>query len=68
MYFNLRAEMVRKGYNVEKLGDKAGIKLSALYKKMQGINKFTLPECLRIKKALALDIPIETLFAWESRK
>lgn len=61
-YPNLRAEMARSGIKGPALAERIGIKYPTFYKKITGISYFTLPECLRIKEALGVKIPIETLF------
>lgn len=50
----LRAEMVRKGINGQKMSEAIGISESAFYRKMSGATEFTLSELKAIRDTLEL--------------
>jgi len=63
MYPNLEAEMARKKITRDALAKKMGKTPTTLGKKLNGVVPLTLPECIRIKDILGLDLDIEFLFA-----
>lgn len=63
MYPNLEAEMARKKVTRDALAKKLGKTPTTLGKKLNGSVPLTLPECIRIKEILKLDLDIEFLFA-----
>ena len=62
MYSNLKAEMIRKGMNVQELSEIIDIGMATLYAKLRGERSFSLEETLKIKDALGVDMTIEELF------
>ena len=62
MFPNLKAELARKGMTLTELAEKTGMSLQKLSGRMNGKNEFTYSETIRIKQALGVDIPLETLF------
>lgn len=62
VYPNIKAEMARKNLTVEGLSLVSGIKFSTLSAKLNGKRDLTYPEAVKIKQALNVDIPLETLF------
>ena len=65
MYATLRAEMARRGMSVSSLSEMIGMPMVTLRNKVNGRSKFTLPECIIVKKVLGVKMPVETLFEWE---
>ncbi len=65
MYPNLSAEISRKRLKNKDVAHGIGISESAFCMRMNGKTKFTVKEALEIKKFLAVDTPIEELFAEE---
>lgn len=51
----LKAEMVKKGINGQKLSEKIGISESAFYRKMNGSSEFTRGEMKGIIRELEMD-------------
>ena len=64
MYNNLRAEIARKGVTMIELAQQTGMSVQRLSRKMnqRSGRGFLFSEALAIKKALGVDIPLETLF------
>ena len=62
MYRNLEAELARKGITKTSVAKKLGITLGTLSIKLSGKTNLTLPEAIKIKKILNVDLPIEFLF------
>ena len=62
MFNNLRAEMVRAGFDVPKLAERVGMKPNALYSRLNGSTQLTFAEAVEIKGALGVDMPLEELF------
>jgi len=60
---NLNAEIARKGLTIEMLSVISGISYSSLSAKLAGRRKMSYEEALKIKNALGVDVPLETLFA-----
>jgi transcriptional regulator with XRE-family HTH domain len=60
---NLKAEIARKGLTVETLSLICGISYSSLSAKLAGRRKVSYEDALKIKNALGVDVPLETLFA-----
>ena len=63
MYENLRAEIARKGMTIVELSNATGIRYQTLSEKLRGNSQFTVKEAKAIKSALAVDMPIDELFA-----
>ena len=62
MYSNVKAELARKSMTVVDLSKKTGIRYQTLADKINGKYPLTLDEAKKIKKALAVTIPLEELF------
>lgn len=62
LFKNLRAEMLRAGLDVAGLAKKTGMKVSALYSRLNGTVTFSLDEAIAIKKVLGVEMPLEELF------
>lgn len=62
MYRNLEAELARKGITKTKMAEELGLTLGTLSLKLSGKSNLTLPEAVKIKKALAVELSIEYLF------
>lgn len=62
MYSNVKAEMARQGLTVVDLSNKTGIRYQSLTDKINGRSPLKLEEAQKIKKALAVKIPLEELF------
>ena len=54
----LKAAMVLRDFNVERLAKAIGISESTLYQKLGGKSDFTLTEVRAIEKTLVLDIKV----------
>lgn len=54
----LKAAMVLRNFNVERLAKAIGISESTLYQKLGGKSDFTLTEVRAIEKTLVLDIKV----------
>lgn len=52
--FKLKAKIIEKGMNVEKLAEAIGIDRSGLYRRLNHFEKFTIGEANRIKEVLEL--------------
>lgn len=65
MFKNLRAEMVRAGFDVSMLANKIGMTAGKLYARLNGTTPFSLDEACTIKKVLGVEMPIEELFRKE---
>lgn len=65
MYRNLEAELARRGMTKTQIAKELGITLGTLSLKLSGKYKLTLPEAIKIKKILNVDLPIEYLFKSE---
>lgn len=52
--FKLKAKIIEKGMNVEKLAEAIGIDRSGLYRRLNNFEKFTIGEANRIKEVLEL--------------
>lgn len=63
---NLKAEMARRGFTIKGLSAVSGIRYSTLSAKLSGRRKLAYTETLKIKDALGVDVPLETLFADEA--
>jgi len=63
MYRNLEAELTRKGMTKGELAKKMKLSASTMSHKLNGKVAFTLPEALRIKKILGVNMTIDELFA-----
>jgi DNA-binding XRE family transcriptional regulator len=61
-YGNLEAEMARVGMKRGDLADLLGVRKSTISFKLNGRSKFTLDECIEIKRALGVDMSIDALF------
>jgi len=68
MYRNLEAELARQGITKTKVAQELGITLGTLSLKLSGKYKITLPEAIKIKKILNVDLPIELLFETKELK
>lgn len=62
MFPNLRAELVRQGIKMADFADRIGMSSQCFSKRMNGKQSFTYAECLKVKEALGVDIPLEILF------
>lgn len=50
----LKAKIIEKGMNVERLAKSIGIDRSSLYRKLNNFEKFTIGEAIQIKEILEL--------------
>lgn len=66
MFPNLRAELVRQGINMGDFAKKVNMTAQSFSRRMTGETEFTYSECLRVKEALGVDIPLEILFKEEN--
>ena len=62
MFKNLRAEMVRKDIDVPKLAEMIGMKVSALYARLNGTTTLSFADAVNIKHALGVEMTLEELF------
>ncbi|MBO5199552.1 MAG: helix-turn-helix transcriptional regulator [Lachnospiraceae bacterium] len=62
MYKNLDAEMARAQITKSRLAEQIGVTPTTLCMKLNGKSDLTLPECVKIKKILGVELPIEFLF------
>jgi len=62
MFSTLKAEMARQDINIGQLAEKTGIPRQRLASKINGTRKLLMNEAVSIKKALGIDMPLETLF------
>ena len=65
MYPNLKAEMSRRNLSIQRMAVLLKMPYNTLREKLRGERKLTFDEALRIKQALNLNIPLETLFSTE---
>lgn len=63
MYSNVKAELARQNKTVVDLAESTGIRYQTLTHKLRGTSEFTLAEAIKVKGALGVDIPLETLFS-----
>lgn len=66
MYSNVKAELARRSLTVVDLSKMTGIRYMSLSNKLNGKAPLKLAEAMRIKTALAVDIPLEELFEVEA--
>lgn len=62
MYRNLEAELARKGITRTTVAAELGLTLGTLSLKLSGKSNLTLPEAIKIKKIIGVDLPLEFLF------
>lgn len=62
MYLNVKAELARKGLTVVDLSKKTDIRYMSLANKLNGKAPLKFDEAVRIKRALAVNVPLEELF------
>lgn len=62
MYPNLEAEMARRKITRKQMANFLGITPTTLGFKLNGEAKLSLPECLKIKKYLNVQMDVEELF------
>lgn len=62
LFRNLEAERVKAGLTKYEFSKEVGIPYNTLSRKLHGKSEFTLSECVRIKKKLGVDMPLDTLF------
>lgn len=67
MYRVLRAEMVRAGISVKGLALQIGITERSLRNKINGKTEFFWSEVLKIRNAVAPNMPLEELFQRETK-
>ena len=65
MYPNLKAELSRRGLSIQNFALLVGMPYNTLREKLKGERKLTYDEAVKIKKALNVNIPLETLFSTE---
>lgn len=63
MYYNLKAEIIRKGWTFHYFAELCGLNDAQLSNKINGKTGITLAEAVRMKEILGVDMPIEVLFA-----
>ena len=63
LFNNVNAELGRKGWSLRMLSEKAQIPYDSLRNKMHSRTEFTRAEMMRIKRALAPEVSLDTLFA-----
>lgn len=68
MFPNLRAELARKNFTLERFAKLAGFKKTTFYDKYYGRSEFTLKEAQKIRDALELSMSVEELFQEEIAK
>ena len=61
MYLRLKFEITQR-YTIEVFAKMIGVSDKTLRNKINGTTDFTWTECLAIRKALSVDIPLEVLF------
>lgn len=59
----LKAQMVLKGYNQERLAGAIGISVAALWNKLHGRSDFTRKEIAELIRLLDIKEPMEIFFA-----
>lgn len=62
MYPNLEAEMARRKITRKEMALFLGVTPTTLGSKLNGEAKLSLPECLKIKKFLNIQMDVEELF------
>lgn len=62
IYPNLRAELARKGWSVERLANEVGVPYATLRGWLYGKCAIKFSDARKIKRALEVDIPLEVLF------
>ena len=61
MYIRLRFEITQR-YTIEEFSKMIGVSEKTLRNKINGTSEFTWSECLAIREALNVDLPLEVLF------
>lgn len=64
-YNNLAAEIVRANLTFKELGEMVDMKPQTITRKIHGTTEITVPEAIRIWKALGKPLPFDVLFATE---
>lgn len=67
MYSNLEAELARRGITKTKVAQELGLTLGTLSLKLSGKSNLTLPEAIKIKKIINIEMPIEYLFEFKDK-
>lgn len=67
MYSNLEAELARRGITKTKVAQELGLTLGTLSLKLSGKSNLTLPEAIKIKKIIDIEMPIEYLFEFKDK-
>lgn len=62
MFYNLKAEMIRKRLTAEELAKAVGMSNAMLSRKLNGKSEFVLDDILKIKSVLGVQMDIEELF------
>ena len=62
MYPNLKAEIARRGVTMTEVANEIGVAPSTFSLKFTGKTKWFFWECVAIKKALGIEMPLEVLF------
>ena len=62
VYVRVMVEMYMKGLDSHELAEKIGISYHAMRRLLRGESRQWLEDALRIRKALACDLPVEVLF------
>lgn len=62
MFRELKGEIAKAGMSQKELASKAEMSYSTFLDKINGRTSFTFDECVRIKKELHSELPLERLF------
>lgn len=62
IYTQVMVQMYMKGWNMRELAREAGMSYVSLRRKLRGESPILLEEAFSIRKALAVQMPLDTLF------
>lgn len=62
VYAQVMVQMFMKGWNMRQLAEETDISYVSLRRKLRGESPFLLEEAMKVRSALAVQMPLDTLF------
>lgn len=62
VYAQVMVQMFMKGWNMRQLAEETDISYVSLRRKLRGESPFLLEEAIKVRSALAVQMPLDTLF------